>query len=189
MSTPAPAGPYTVPLYELARIVAETAAFQERCGLTYPDAAALAKLIDGEGGMKRIYYPDCSDREGTLSRLPFAVITFGGTWRLPMVSGGARNYFHGPQGDLILRVTDKARHTLREGALRDFGNFVGTLLASGDDDRPGISELSALDDRLSIYDIAQTEPPWECERVEGEANGEPYWAAEFLISYGLSGGV
>lgn len=54
---PTPAGPYTVPLHKLAQMIAECAAFQERCGLTYPDALAEDKLVNGEGGLKRIYYP------------------------------------------------------------------------------------------------------------------------------------
>ncbi len=185
---PTPAGPYTVPLHRLAQMLSECAAFQTRCSLTYPDADAEAKLVNGDGGLKRIYYPDLTD-ENALAGMPYAVITWGGEWRMPQSSGGARNYFSGAQGELILRIADKSRYPAnREAALRDFGNFVGQVILTGDDDNPGLLELAALDDRLVISDLAQTEPPWECERREGEANGEIYWQAEFSVRYGFSGG-
>lgn len=190
-AAPTPDGPYTVPLAELAVMVSECAAFQTRCGLTYPDAAAEAKLVNGDGGAKHIYYP-ALEGEDWLDRLPACIITWGDSWRLGMFSGGARNYFHGPDGELILELIDVDRQSHEgaqgrmEAATRDFGNFIGRVLSGGAENTPGLAELAALNDRLAINEIAQLEGPMLCDRIEGAALGKTYYTARFSIRYGLS---
>lgn len=184
---PQPLGPYTVPLHKLAQMVAECAAFQGRCGLTYPDADAEEKLVDGDGGMKRIYYPALESIDAVLSKLPAAVISESEDWSIPMVSGGARNYSHGPRGALELILMDHDRYSGSiEASKRDFMNFVGLTLQSGDDDAPGLFELAALDDRLIINEITQLDPPEMCSRDAQNQYQRLYWSARFQIRYGLS---
>lgn len=178
---PTPAGPYTVPLAKLADMLAETAAFQEQCGLTYPDGECLEKLVQGDGGFKRIYYP-ALDNDAWKDKLPIAVVAQGDAWRLPRVAGGGRNFFHSPDGtlELILCDIDRAEWSLEAGA-RTFMNWVGAVLASGDDDRPGLTELSALDDRLSIEEVSQLDPPALSPRDE-----IPYWTVRLQVTYGFA---
>lgn len=189
-AAPTPVGPYTVPLHKLAQMVSVCAAFQERCGLTYPDATAEAQLVNGEGGEKHIYYP--AFEGDALTRLPVAIITWGDSWRLGMVAGGARNYFHGPDGELVLELIDVDRQSHEgqqgrlEAAVRDFGNFIGRVLSGPDEATPGLKELAALNDRLAIHEITQLEAPLLCDRIEEAARGKHYFTARFSIRYGLS---
>jgi len=182
---PPPAGPYTMPLAALASMVAETWAFQTWCGLAYPDPDAELKLVSGDGGWKRIWYP-ALDNIDYLKVLPAAILSFGAEWQLTPVAGGARTYFHGPRGEITLELVDLARHANRESAARDFGNFLGQLLDSNDETRPGLAQLAALDDRLAIAEFVQLAEPAECERIEGEANEQLYWSARIAIRYGLA---
>jgi hypothetical protein len=185
-AAPTPEGPYTVPLHRLAQMLAECAAFQTRCGLSYPDADAEAKLVNGDGGLKRIFYPAI---EGdALELAPCAILTWGSDWQLPMSSGGARNYFHSPVGEIFLELIDVERHPGNEEAsTRNFGNWIGLVLHSGDDAAPGLGELSALNDRLAINRFTQLEPPLFLERVDSEARGagKGGLAARFAIQFGL----
>ena len=172
----------------LARMVSECAAFQERVGLSYPDTEAEAKLVNGEGANKRIFYPAIEDLNGVLDRLPAAIISESEDWTLPMIAGGARNYFHGPQGTLELILMDHDRHPGKiEASKRDFMNFVGLTLQGGDpDEYPGLAELAALDDRLIINEMTQLDPPELCAREVEAQLQRGYWSARFQVRYGLS---
>lgn len=189
--SPAPLGPLTTPLHKLAQMLSECAAFQTRCGLTYPDAAAEAKLVNGSGGLKRIFYPALEvDAEGRypLDKVPLAVISFGDDWELPLVAGGARNYTHAPRGALFLELIDACReyHSNLEAGTRDFANFVGRVLATGDEAEPGLFDLAALNDRLTINNISQIERPQLFDDLASEeAKGKRYWMAKFQIRYGV----
>lgn len=191
-AAPLPDGPYTVPLHKLAQMVSECAAFQTRCGLTYPDTDAEAKLVNGDGGQKRIYYP-ALEAGDWFTRLPVAIITWGDSWRLPLVAGGARNYFHGPDAELILELIDVDRQSQEqaqsrlEAGTRDFGNFIGRVLSGADENNPGLKELAASNDRLAIKEISQLEAPMICDRIDEAAHGKTYFTARFSIRYGLSG--
>lgn len=189
MSTadPEPLGPYTVPLQMLAQMVAECAAFQNRVGLSYPDPDAIDKLVSGDGANKRIYYPAIESTDQVLDKLPAAIISESEDWTLPMVAGGSHNYFHGPRGSLELILMDHDRHPGSiEASKRDFMNFVGLTLQSGDNDNPGLAELAALDDRLIINEMTQLDPPEMCSREVEFQRQRLYWSARFQIRHGLS---
>lgn len=184
---PTPEGPYTVPLHKLAQMVAECAAFQTRVGLTYPDADAEAKLVNGDGGFKRIFYPAIEDENDPLLKLPSAIISYSEDWSMQMIAGGDRNYFHGARGSLEFGLMDHDRHPHSiEASMRDFMNFIGMVIQSGNTDTPGLCELSAKDDRLIISEISQMDPPEICSRDVQHQKQRAYWSARFQIRYGLS---
>ena len=180
LQPPTPLGPYTAPLAKLAEMLAEAAVFQEQCGLTYPDGTANEQLVQGLGGLKKIFYPALDDEQWP-EKLPVAVIMLGDDWRLRPVAGGMRNYIHGPNGslELLLADVDRCPWSLEAGS-RKFMNWCGLVLKSGDEDRPGILELAALDDRLAIQEVTQLERPAISPRDEA-----PYWTAKFQVRYGL----
>lgn len=189
-AAPSPVGPYSVPLHKLAQMLSECSSFQTRAGLTYPDAAAEAKLVNGDGGQKRIFYPMLEtsfDGIDPYAHVPLAIITWGDDWQLPRVAGGARNYFHSPRGELILELIDEDQYTNLEAATREFGNWVGLVLHSGDEAAPGLAELAALNDRLAINGFQQLDKPQQYERVSEAALAKRLWSVRISIRFGLEG--
>lgn len=181
---PSAAGPYTVPLYKLATMVAECAAFQEACGFTYPMLDEEGVLLNGDGGKKRIFYPGIEDAD--YGDFPLAIISAGEEWTMRLHAGGDRNYSYSPSGSLELMLMNWATGENNEFAARSFLNFIGQVI-SGDDDNPGLWQLSAADDRLAINEITQFLPPQMCSRTEESQREQIYWQAGFTVRYGLSG--
>ncbi len=172
-------------------MLSECASFQTAAGLTYPDAAAEAKLVNGDAGQKRIFYPLIpTTAEGliALDRVPVACLTWGDDWQLTSNAGGARNYFlGGPRGELILELIHTEQYTELEASTREFGNWVGLVIQSGDEAAPGLVELAAADDRLAINGIRQLDKPQQYERVEEAARGKRFWSVRLAINFGLNG--
>lgn len=161
---------------KLAEALSESAAFRVACGLAADDDDAAAKLIDAEGGTRRIWYPTV-ELEQVKAALPLAVIEPGGGWTWTQVAGGASNLLWPTRGNLILILAenDKAEGDLM-ASLTEFGNFVGQVIAE-------LAELAGVDDRLATTAISEEIPPFLGDQADVGAEGS-WWRTLYRVSWG-----
>lgn len=169
-------GPISVPLYKLARLVAETETCQTWCGLTYPDASAASTLIDTPS-TQHIFTPTCRrPPPELLDSMPLFVCGQGNAWQHASQTGGARNYLR-PDGVAELLIADRDRYPDNdEESLRYFNNQVGELLTD-------LGELSGTSDRFDFYSVRQVVPPHWPDQEEEASLDQRYWLVLFEFTW------
>lgn len=162
-----PLGAITESVTLLARMVANSQRFRERCGVE-TEAAAL----------DRVYYPwlDAPDHE----RLrPYALIEQGPDFTWEYRAGGQSNYL-APTGTLRLWLYDNARKTAMRDNFIDFGNYCDAVVQE-------LVELAGKDGWLAIDNIRLTVPPMCSDPTKLPAIRE-YWGACFDCEWAPSRG-
>lgn len=187
---PDPEGPLLVPLTKLVTLIAASPVFRARCGLETDDPDANDKLIEGQGGTKRIFYPAADLSQWDV--FPAAVVQFGPEWTWDRRAGGHRNFLL-TGGSLRLILLDEAKYMPGRGpgdierSLRDFSIFVGNLFAD-------LASAFGLNDELDGVSI-RTEDlrdqdggsmdggPKLCPLTEEVSRGRAYWHATYLVEW------
>lgn len=159
-------GPQGEAIQKLAVMVAASSAFQERVR-TY-----------GQGELdaaKFVYSPHLDDPDQT--KRPFALI-MQGELGYHTVAGGSRNHMR-PRGSLRLRLADNAQQEDDINSEVDFRNFVDGVLAD-------LAEVSAVDDRLCIVAMTQTQEPSRTHPAHEATVGNAargFWWCEYDVEW------
>ncbi|HEY4760945.1 MAG TPA: hypothetical protein VIH42_10235 [Thermoguttaceae bacterium] len=158
-------GPITDSVEQLRRLLAQSAAFQERIGVE-----------DAETANTKIFMYEYEDDPVTLKEMrPFAAIWPAGEFDLSQHAGGSKNWLMG-RGDLILLITDIDR---AEGdRVASAENFISWL----DEVLMDIAELNGQDDYLPIRKVSFHQPPAR-NTTKDEPSAGAYWHVSFLVSW------
>lgn len=166
MTEPLEKGPITSAVYQLRRLVAESAAFQSRCG-----------AADSAAAKKRVKCWDFEDDPILLQKArPFAVIWPADRFDLDQVAGGARNWLLGG-GDLVLIISDVDRAAGdREASGAEFAGWIDAVLID-------MADLAGDDDRIQLRHISFLRRPMRTA-TKDEASAGAFWEVAFLVSWG-----
>jgi hypothetical protein len=172
---PTPVGPLTLPLTELAEVIAETSLFRTECGLASDDSQAAEKLIEGRHGCpQRIFLPEVYAEQYQI--FPSATLQLGPRWEWSTHAGGQQNYLMA-EGSVKLILVDEDNYPgNKEASSRDFATFAGNLLQQ-------IAALFAYEDRLAGFEVVQEQAPVLCPIEEEAARGRAYWWAAYVINW------
>jgi len=165
MPEPYEVGPITSAVYQLRRLVAESAAFQTRVGAA-DVAAAKAKVITWD-------YED--DPVNLQKARPFGGVWPADKFDLVQVAGGGQSLFSSG-GELVLILTDIDRHPDdREASAADFAGWVDTILLE-------IAAIAGVDDRLCIRRVTFLERPLRTA-TKDEPSAGAFWQTALLIEW------
>lgn len=178
VNDPLPLGPITRPIAALAEMVAACEVFQERAELVYPDPNASEKLIFGDRGQKRIWYPSLEDEEYP-NLLPFAVVSPTASWKLSVRAGGDRNYHPAPEGTLQLFVGLLARFGKDiPASFLDATNYVGQLARQ-------LTDQSGQGGKLSLGEVRTASEIYRDTEANEAARGLGIWFCALEVDYGV----
>jgi len=182
--TPTPTGPVSVPMFRLAEMIADSAAFQTAAGLTPPDPDARDKLILGINGDKRIFLPSLRAEDGDylslVPRMPLAVVQMGDAWQRPVIGGGANPLLSIQQGQLA--VSYFARDELPADRLASFVTADNLFGAIDHEILQYVSPVTEDDLAMSGSEIFLL-PIHSSEIEDAQHAGAGYWRAIFTYSF------
>lgn len=166
MSEPEEVGPITSAVYQLRRLVAESAAFRTR-----------VEAEDAEAAKAQIKTWDYEDDPVELQKArPFACVWPADKFDLAQVAGGGQSLFSSG-GDLVLILTDIDRHPDdREASAADFAGWVDTILLE-------IAAVAGVDDRLCIRRVTFLQRPLRTA-TKDEPSAGAFWQTALLIEWG-----
>jgi hypothetical protein len=177
-----PAGPLLTPLTKLAELLAACPTFRVKAGLAADDPDADAKLLEGAyGSKKRIHFPAVDLEQHTLD--PGIVLSWGPEWNWETDAGGDRHHLKA-SGDLWMAIHDKERYPGdHQTAARDFGIFVGNLIAE-------LASQFGYDDcltgdriRQAPLDAGDDGSPRFSPLFDGAARDQYTWSAFYFVHW------
>jgi hypothetical protein len=158
-------GFFTSSVYQLQRMVSESAAFQERRGLSSA-AEALPHV--------KVFEYEATAEEIRKAR-PFACVWTGDKFEASPIGAGAAPPMR-VSGDVVLILTDNDRFPGdREKSADDFIGWIDLVFAD-------LLEKSGVDDRLSIQGVTLLQRPSRTPTAE-EATAGAFWDAAFSIHW------
>lgn len=158
-------GPLTSAVYQLRRLLCESAAFRERVGAA-DEAAALphVKTWDFE-----------DDPAALQAARPFAAVWPADEFELARIAGGGQSLFDGG-GELVLILTDYDRQPGdREASAWDFCGWLDKVLLE-------IAALAGVDDRLPIRHVSFLRRPLRTA-TKNEASAGAFWETALLVTW------
>lgn len=158
-------GPLTSAVYQLRRLVSESASFQQRVGAA--DAAAALEHI------KIWDYED--DPVALQAARPFACVWPAEKFDISQVSGGGRSLF-GSGGELVLILTDYDRRPEdREASAWDFAGWIDKILLE-------LADLFGVDDRLNCRRMTFLQRPLRTS-TKDEVSAGAFWQTALLVEW------
>lgn len=159
-------GPITSAVYQLRRLVAESAAFQARVGAESAEAAAL-----------KVKVWDYEDDPLELQRArPFAVVWPADQFDIDQLAGGGHPLFAGRM-QLVLILTDVDRHPGdREASGDDFAGWIDELLLE-------MAAMAGVNDYMPISHVGFLRRPMRTA-TKDEAAAGAYWETFLLVDCG-----
>jgi hypothetical protein len=162
---PSEVGPLSSGVYQLQRLVAESAAFRARVAIADVTAAkAKVKIFEYE-----------ADAATIANERPYACVWPGEKLDLAAVSGGANTLFR-PSGELVLILTDNDRHPgEREASAADFVGWVDQVLLD-------ILAAAGVDDRMTIRHVSLAARPARTP-TKDEASAGAFWDVVWVVHW------
>jgi hypothetical protein len=166
MSEPEEVGPITSSIYQLRRLVAESAAFQTR-----------VEAADATAALAKIKTWDYEDDPVALQRArPFACVWPADRFDLVQISGGGQSLFSG-QVELVLILTDIDRGSGdREVSGANFAGWLDLVLQD-------VAAAAGVDDRVPIKHVTFLQRPLRTATKDEPSSGA-FWQAAFLVTCG-----
>jgi hypothetical protein len=159
-------GLITSAVYQLRRLVAESAAFQTR-----------VEAADAEGALVHIKTWDYEDDPVAVQAArPFACIWPADKLDFDQLSGGGNSLFGGVI-DLVLILTDFDRQPGdREASGADFAGWIDEVISD-------LAALAGVDDRIAIRRMTFLQRPLRTA-TKDEPSAGAYWQAALLLTCG-----
>lgn len=155
-------------------MLANTTAFQTWDGHSYSVAQAKARIYIDSLPLSRTG-EDLTDAE-VKAMMPYALIYKPSNRGVRYSKDASPNGFakYGEIDALFIRLVPPATASDPARVDEDFENFLGTLIQSGDDNAPGLVELSKLEGYLTIHEMSEFGP---IRASEEEAATQGDWQA------------
>jgi len=163
MSQPEEVGLITSSIYQVARLVSESSAFQTRVGAA-DAAAALLNVTTWD-------YED--DPVALQAARPFACVWPADKFDLTQVAGGGNSLFSG-QMEVVLILSDIDRAPGdRSASAANFAGWLDRVLAD-------VAAAAGIDDRVPIKHVSFLQRPLRTA-TKDEPSAGAYWQAAFLL--------